>query len=77
MNYLVSAIKRFLLISDFGNSSSVNKNDFTAFFPFAFYIAVRQLYEAMWSPLLLNDHELSLESSALCLESLLVSQMQA
>jgi hypothetical protein len=42
-------------------------------FPFAFYIAVQQPLEPLWSRLLLYDHEPSQPSTVLCFMSLLMS----
>jgi hypothetical protein len=42
-------------------------------FPFAFHIAVQQLFKPLWSRLLLCDHEPSRQSTVMCFMSLLMS----
>jgi hypothetical protein len=46
-------------------------------FPFAFHIAVQLPFKALWSRLLLRDHEPSQKFTVLCFMSLLMSLLPA
>jgi hypothetical protein len=53
------------------------KSNSVVVFPFAFHIAVQQLFRPLWSRLLLHNHEPSRASFALCFKSLLMSLLPA
>jgi len=59
-------------ISVFGRRLS-RKSNKVVVFPFAFHIAVQQLFKILWSCLLLNDLEPSQASFAQCFKALLMT----
>jgi len=63
-------------ISVFGKRLS-RKSDNVVVFPFAFHIAVQQLFKPLWSRLLLYELEPSWASFALCFKQLLMTLLPA